>query len=99
MADATRTYHGQLVGGVVRRVEFTENYRAVEVLSRDDTAEIFVLVGSTTQEPKEVSVGMNEADILPAAIGAVEIPSPEAGNTVVKLISTGTPTFSIRGLR
>lgn len=98
MADAERVWHGTLAAATVRTVELGKNYRSVEVLNVDGVAAVYVNVGSTVNAPKDPATAQADADVLPAAISSVEIPSPDNGNTVVKLISAGGPQVSVRGL-
>jgi len=98
MADASRIFHGTLVATVVQTVTFDRNFDAVEILNRNGAAEIFVKAGTVAQPPSDPAVDQADTEILPATIGSVEIPTPQAGDTVIKLISAGIPTFSVRGL-
>lgn len=67
----------------------------VEVLNVDGSAAVYF----TTDGVTAPTVGGNGCEVLPAAIGSVAARDRTSGNTsVVKLISSGTPTVSVRAL-
>jgi len=88
-----RIVHGTLVAATVTTVTLDSDHNSVEVMNRSGSAEIFFTVDGTNP-----TVGGNDCDVLPAAINSIEAPAFKKGATVVKLISSGTPTFSVRGL-
>lgn len=98
MADADRIWSGTLVASTPRTVELGRDYKGVEVLSIDGTAAIWITIGSVANPPKTPAAFQADADVIPATISSVEIPSTISGNTVVKLFSAGTPQVSVRGL-
>lgn len=69
----------------------TEQSTKVEVLNRDGTAEIYFTVDGTTP-----TVGGTGCYVLPAAIGAYSVEGVR-GSVTVKLISAGTPAYSVIG--
>jgi hypothetical protein len=86
--------HGTLVAATVTTVTFSadaDTIDTVEVINRSGSAEIFFTVDGTTP-----TVAGNDCEILPAAVGAVEVGVPGRASTVVKLISAGAPTYSVR---
>jgi hypothetical protein len=85
--------HVTLTANTVATVTFDVNYARVEVCNVDGTAEVYFSV--TGAAPTVAGTGSH---VLPAAIGALEVLDETTGNTVVKLISTGTPKVSVRGL-
>lgn len=89
--------HFTLVANTVKTFTFNIDFVAVEVLNVDGAAKVwFTLDGS------DPVVGQDGCQVLPAAIGSVEVdPSAHGsgkGPTVVKAISDGTPLVSVRGV-
>jgi hypothetical protein len=82
-----------LVANVVTTLTFDQDFNLVEVLNVDGAAEVYFRLDGTAPV-----VGATSNFVLPAAIGAVEVEPPSNTNTVVKLISTGTPKVSARGI-
>lgn len=85
--------HTTLVANTVATITFDTNYGRVEVLNVDGVAEVYVSTDGTT--PTVAGTGF---EVLPAAIGWSEFTDRTNGNTVVKLISAGTPKVSVKGL-
>ncbi len=84
--------HQTLVAATVATVNLTTNGSRIEVVNRSGTAEVYFTTDGSTP-----TVGGNDCHVLPAAIGAVEVADDTAGaNSVVKLISSGTPAVSVR---
>lgn len=86
--------HGQLTAATVDTVNLDGDYSEVEVINRDGAAEIFFTVDGGAPV-----VAGDDNHILPAAISGVTVnASKETGDpTVVKLISSGTPKYTVRG--
>jgi hypothetical protein len=84
--------HGTLVATTVTTVTLGQDWDYLEVVNRNGTAEIYFTVGGATP-----TVGGADCEVVPAAIGAVEVKVNAAGPTVVKLISAGTPAYTVRG--
>jgi hypothetical protein len=83
--------HGTLVANTVTTVTLDNDYREIEVINVDGASTIYVTVDGTVP-----TVGGNDTFVLPAAISSRVIVSRDGSNpTVVKLISTGTPSFSV----
>ena len=91
--SAARAKSAALSAATADVVTLGRNFRRVEVTNRSGDAEIWVRIGGTNP-----GVGGDDATCLPAAIGSVVIESNERGNTVVRLISSGTPTYTVEGL-
>lgn len=85
--------HGTLAADVVATVILTQEARTVEVLNRDGAAEIYFTADGSTP-----AVGGDDCFVLPAAIGSLEVTARGARDdqTVVKLVSSGTPTYSVQ---
>lgn len=88
------TRHVTLVAATVATVDLGVNATRVEVFNRDGADEVFF----TTDESTPTVAG-NNTHALPAAVSSVEVPDETDGqNTIVKLISPGTPKVSVRAL-
>lgn len=86
-------FHVTLVSTEVTAIVFDQAYRRIEVLNVDGTDPVYFRVGQTDPE-----VGGAGSQVLPAAIGAVELDVTTAGPTEVRLISAGGPQVSVRGI-
>jgi hypothetical protein len=83
-----------LTADTVATVTLDGNFGRIEVLNRDGSAEVYF----TTDNSDPVVLGAN-SHVLPAAIGAVEVADDTSGSSsIVKMISTGTPAVSVRGM-
>lgn len=85
--------HATLVASTVATLTFDSDFGIAEVVNVDGAAAVYFTTDNST--PVVAATGSH---VLPAAIGSVEVPSDMAGPMVVKLISTGTPKVSVRGL-
>ncbi len=85
--------HATLVADTPTVMTFDQDFDQIEVLNVDGAAEVYVRVGATNP-----TVGGTGSDVLPAAINALPIRVYTSGNTVVRLISAGTPKVSVRGI-
>ncbi len=85
--------HVTLVASAVTTVDLGQDYSVVEVLNVDGVAAVYFRFDATAPV-----VGATGTHVLPAAIGSVEVTPRTSGNTVVKLISAGTPQVSVRGV-
>jgi hypothetical protein len=97
MANYTgsRIVSAALVAATADTVTLDADYTAVEILNRSGSAEIF----ATVDGGPAPTVGGTNCDVLPAAIGSLTIDASAYGvPTVVKLISSGTPTYTVKGL-
>jgi hypothetical protein len=84
--------HVTLTANTVTTVTLDNDFKNVEVLNVDGSAAIYFTVDGTTP-----TVEGNGCNVLPAAIGALTVWAGRSTD-VVKLISTGTPKVSVRGL-
>lgn len=64
----------------------------IEVVNRDGAAAIFFTTDGTAP-----TVNGDDCWVLPAAIGSFIVKSPADAAAVVKLISAGTPQYSVQG--
>lgn len=87
-----RATHQTIVAATVDTVTFGVDFNEVEVLNRSGSAEIYFTVDGTTP-----TVGGTNCFVVPAAISSAIVGVPTVGPTVVKLISSGTPTYSVSG--
>lgn len=91
---ASPNYHGQLTANTVDTITMDRDWGTVQVINDDGTSRIDFTVDGTAP----VVGGTATGRVLPAAI-CVDSDAGIAGNavTVVKLISAGTPKYSIIG--
>jgi hypothetical protein len=83
------------VADEVATVEFDLDYEWVEILNMTGTADVFFRA-----DGEDPGVAAACSEVVGAAIGAsLTIAVPTAGNTMVKLISAGTPKIAVRGTR
>lgn len=87
-----RIVHGTLTANQVATVTLDEPYELVEVLSRNGAAEIYFRLDG--QSP---TVGGNDCQVVPAAVGSVVVGGITTAPTVVTLISVGSPTYTVSG--
>lgn len=93
--------HATLTAGVVSSFTVTGNPAAVEVLSRNGLAEVYVSYDGTGT-PADPTIGGDDFDVVPAAVGAfVVLPdlSPSTPANVVKVRSASATTISVRGIQ
>lgn len=90
MAAADKATHQTLVAATVDTVNLAVQVDEVEIVSRDGAAEIYYTVDGSTP-----MVGGANCFVLPAGIGSQTVGVSAKGNTVVKLISAGTPAYSV----
>lgn len=83
--------HATLVASTVTTFTFDSAFTAVEVLNVNGAAEVYFTTNGATP-----TIGGIGSDVLPACIGSLVVQPSAAGNTVVKLISAGTPKVSAR---
>lgn len=92
--DAEPNYHSQLAAGTVDTVTLEEGFNMYEIYNVDGSARIdYTLDGSTPAEG-----GSATGRVLPATIAVDVVNVKSDGSTVVKLISTGTPHYSIQAV-
>jgi hypothetical protein len=90
-----RIVSATLVANTVDTIVFDADYTSVEILSRDGAAEIYATV-DTTLTP---TVGGNNCDALPAAIGSLTIDASGYGSpTTVQLVAAGAVAYTVKGL-
>lgn len=83
--------HGTLTADTVASVDLGVDVGEVDVCNVDGAAAIYFRVDGTNP-----TVAGNDSYVIPAALGAsARVPVTSDGNTVVKLISVGTPAYSI----
>lgn len=80
------------VAGTDETVNFSGNVQSVEVMCRDGAAEIYFTIDGTTP-----TVGGDDTYVVPASAGAALRVGSPPGTDVVKLISSGTPAYSVTG--
>ncbi|WP_405673256.1 hypothetical protein [Streptomyces sp. NBC_01530] len=94
-AYSGRIVHATLAAATVDTITFDADYTTVEIVNRDGAAEIYATV-DTGITP---TVGGAGCDVLPAAIGSLTVDASGYGSpTTIKLISSGTPAYSVKGL-
>lgn len=88
-----RIVHGTLTANEVEEVALTEDALKVEILNRDGADEIYYLVDPGDEDPE---VEGENCEVLVAAINAQTQRSRARSTTTVKLISAGTPKYTVR---
>lgn len=90
-----RIVSATLTAGTVDTITLDTDYTAVEILNRDGAAEIY----ATTDGGPTPTVGGDNCDALPAAVGSLTVDASAFGvPTIVRLISSGTPAYTVKGL-
>lgn len=82
-----------LVAATVSTITFTRDWNVVEVLNVDGAEAVYFSVDGST--PTVKGEGFH---VLPKGTSSAEVGVSSEGGTVVKLISAGTPTVSVRGV-
>jgi hypothetical protein len=91
----SRIISATLVANTVDTITLDADYVAVEILNRSGSAEIYAVADGSLAP----TVGGNGCDALPAAISSLTIDASAYGSpTIVKLISSGAPTYTVKGL-
>lgn len=92
--QVTRSKHATLTAATVDTVTFQDRHPAVEVANRAATGDIYFTVDGSAP----TSAGDNTYYVGPGQAVVVDLPhasDPDA----VKLISAGTPAYSVTGVR
>lgn len=82
--------HATLVAATVKTITLAQDANKVNILNVDGAAAVYVTVNGDAP-----TVGGDGAWVLPAAICDLELSVRGAGDTVVRLISSGTPKISV----
>lgn len=83
--------NGTLTATVVESIDMGVDVGEVDVLNVDGADAIYVRVDGT-----DPAVGADDSYAIPAVAGAaITIPVRTDGNTEVRLISAGTPAYSV----
>lgn len=80
-----------LTAATVDTVTFADDCDMVEVWTSDGTALIYFTIGGATP----ASGAKNTYVVAASAGSALEVSVPTSGGTVVKLISSGTPSYRV----
>lgn len=94
------TRHVTLVANTVSTFTFTDNSSAFEILNRNGAGEIYISHDGTAA-PTDPTVGGNNFDVVPAAVGAaVQMKRATSSqlSITVKVISAFATTMSVRSL-
>ncbi len=83
-----------LTANAVETFTFADDLPEVTVVSLDGAAVVYFTIDGSTP-----TIAGPKTYVLPAAIGAGTFAPPTPGGTVVKAISTGTPTISVQRAR
>jgi hypothetical protein len=78
-----------LTASTVTEVDFVDDVDVVEIIT-DGAAAVYATVDGSAP-----TVGGGNCYYLPAVAGSKEVHPPSYGGTVVKLISSGTPTVGV----
>lgn len=82
-------YNKTLVADTVDTVTFNEDVAEVEIVT-DGSADIFIKFDGGTP-----TVEGTDCYMIPAAAGSMQLAPKTSGDTVVNLISSGTPVYSV----
>lgn len=85
--------HATLTANTVLPIVFDQDYDRIEIVNVDGAAAVYFRVGQTNP-----GIAAEGSQVLPAAIGSVEVDVTTSGGTEVRLISAGTPKVSVRGV-
>lgn len=85
--------HQTLAASTVDTVTLTADFNAVEVLNRGTSGDIYFTVDGVTVP----TVGGAGTYVVQPGMSLIVDPATSA-NTVVKLISSGTPAYSVTGI-
>jgi hypothetical protein len=88
-----RIISGTLVASTVATVTLDVAYSYVEVVNVSGSAPIYFNVNL----PANPTVAGNDCEVVVGAGGRTTVASPGTGVTTVKLISSGTPTYTVAG--
>lgn len=88
-----RIVHGTLVAATVTTVTLTDlEYEQLEVMNVDGAAAIYFRVDGVSP-----TVAGDDCEVIPATISVLRVATPSVDNEV-RLISAGTPKYSVRGI-
>lgn len=89
--------HGVLTADTVETFTLPRRrYANLEVVSRDGEAEIYFLCLHPSRASVDPTIGGDDCEVLPAYPSSVVIATPGVAPLTVKLISAGTPAYTIR---
>lgn len=88
--------HGTLTADTVATVTLDTDALRIEVVNRDGADEIYFLVDPGSTNP---TVHGDDCEVLPAVITAQTCRSRASGVSVVKMISSGTPKYTVRAVQ
>jgi hypothetical protein len=90
---ANRITHVTLVANTVTTVTLAQEQEQIGIVNRSGSAEVYFTVDGTTP-----TVGGDDCWVMPAMIGMMTTGLVEGPPiTVIKMISSGTPTVSVVG--
>jgi hypothetical protein len=89
--------HGSLTASTVAEITLPDqSFGKIEVTNRSGDDEIYFIVLAANDADTDPTVEGDDCEVLPAAVSALEVSAPDPSPVVVKLISEGTPDYSIR---
>lgn len=91
--------NGVLAAGVVTTVTVDAGHEIVDVCNVNGAAAIYFTYGETTPADPDTSGTTDDNFCLPATICSLPIKANVYKATIIKLKSTGVPTFSATGIR
>ena len=86
--------HFTLVANTAKTFTLDADFNSVEVTNVSGTAAVYFAIGSDAA----IGVQADGCEVIPAAIGSLTVKVRTSGNTVVKVISAGTPQVSVKGV-
>ena len=88
-----RIKHGTLTATTVASVTITPSADEIEVVNVDGAAAIYFTADGSTP-----TVEGDDCEVVPATIGVLRVATPGDAPYTVKLISSGTPKYSVRAV-
>ncbi len=89
-------HHGTLIAGQVSTVTLTSADGTVEIINRTGIAEIYFTVGAPSNEPIAPTVEGDDCYVVPEGLTSYVVNGVQ-GAVIVRLISSGTPKYSVIG--
>ena len=87
----SRIQHGTLSAEVETEITHEGNAETVYIFNRTGSSEIY-----SRADDGDLTVEGEDCEVVPAAIGWVEFPLPGDSPYTVRLLSSGTPSYTVK---